>query len=696
MRLTATKSSGFTLVEVLIISPVVILFIGAFIGLLVSLTGESLVIRERNLAVYETQNALDDIETTVSQATGFLVNTNGIAISPPQGKNNTDAAFTNNNGVGEPETLIVKSAATTKRSNDPTRALIYMGSGACDSKNPMYEYLAIYFVALDSDTADPNDKALYKRTIMPQFAACAAPRQKGSCEASTVAANSSVCKATDEKLVSGVSTLDVSYYIGASATAAADTEANSATDVSVNLSVTKKIAGNTVSNTGNTRTNSLNIQSSNGSGIGGGGTVATAPANPAVQWTRNDLGPTPYRTTVTWGSIGNANNYTVKYRIGGGAEQNLTIGQSSNPSANLDASARKQTVLLVDIVVNTDTGSFSYGPMPSITSIPRWNECSMQGGWQWYGAPYNTMGFTKTTRGAVGLKGLIKLGTVGAVTCTLPAGFAPEEHIMFEAPTPNAAGNDQDFARVDIYPNGNIAIAATPGSNNFWVSMDGIIFMTASGNPAWTAGSYASPWYFYSYNDGYSNLKYYQDSLGRAWVQGLATGGAGYGSGQTMGWMSAAMTPQYGGLHIPTTADNRAAAVNINGSPAIASRPSFGSYTSTQYLYYSIGGLPDLALYNGWYNYLNGWSLAKCNKGTDDIVILQGLVAGGNPAAGGMAGVHGCGTTPGMSTGYDAILPAWRNWERAARVDLRPDNYLYPISVDTGWTSLDGTHYIAD
>lgn len=163
--------------------------------------------------------------------------------------------------------------------------------------------------------------------------------------------------------------------------------------------------------------------------------------------------------------------------------------------------------------------------------------------------------------------------------------------------------------------------------------------------------------------------------------------------------MTAAMTPVYGSFHIQTSADNRGGAVNINGSPAIQSRPSYGNYISTQFLYYATGGLHDLALYNGWYNYSNGWSLAKCYKGVDDIVIIQGLVAGGNAAAGGMAGVHGCGGsngTPLMSTGRRALFGAWKNWEQQGRVDLPTDGYLYPLASDPGWTSLDGIHYIAD
>lgn len=685
----ANNHRGFTLVEVLVIAPIVVLFIGAFIGLLVTLTGESLVVRERNVAVYDSQAALDDIEASASRATSFLVSTTGIPIVSPQGKNNTAAAFTNTNGSGNPDTLIIRSAATTKNPTDPTRSLVYLGAGACDSKNPIYTYLTVYFVG--------SDQSLYKRTITPQYAACATTWQRGSCDSTLVASNPTVCKTSDEKLLSNVGTFDVQYYVGSSSTAISDSQATTATDISVNLNLNKQVAGNSLNYSSTSRTRSENIQSS---GSVEGGTVTTPPANSPITQSFSETGPYPYRTTYTWSRVGNATNYTAKYRINGGTEQSQTVAQTAagiSPTFYVDGTARKQTIQLTSVTVNTSGGSFSYGPTPATRTLQRWQECAPQSSWQNYGWPYNDLGFTKTSAGAVGLKGLVRYGSVGfgAVICTLPEGFRPQDHLIHIAVASDGVSTEGG-ARIDIWPDGRISISQTPNNSNAWVSLDGIIFMTASGNPAWTSGSYASPWYYNSYGDTYANLKYYRDSLGRAWVQGLTTGGSGYNNGQTVAWMSAAMTPVYGSFHIPTSVDGRAGAVNINGSPAIASRPTYGSYMSTQYLYYATGGLYDLALYNGWYNYSNGWALAKCYKGADDIVILQGLVAGGNPAAGGMAGVHGCGSTPGMSTGRNAILPAWKNWESMGRVDLNTDNYLYPIKVDPGWTSLDGTHYIAD
>jgi competence protein ComGC len=259
MQHTATSPKAFTLVEVLVISPIVILFIGAFIALAVNLTGESLTLRERNVAAYDIQASLDEIESSVSKATAILVSTTGTTISSPQGKNNTSSAFTNTNGSGQPETLILRSIATTKGPTDPTRAIVYTGSGACNSQNPIYEYLTVFFVADDLATPDTTDKALFKRTIMPSATVCAPAWQRGSCEPSMVAGNTSVCKASDEKLISNVSTFTLNYYVGSSTTPVADSAANTATDVEASIAVSKTIAGNAVNASGSSRAKSLNL-----------------------------------------------------------------------------------------------------------------------------------------------------------------------------------------------------------------------------------------------------------------------------------------------------------------------------------------------------------------------------------------------------------------------------------------------------
>jgi len=687
MRHSSTASTGFTLVEVLVISPIIILFIGAFIALLVSLTGETLTIREKNTTAYDTQAALDDIENSVVQATGFMTTSGTVPV--PQGKDDstsTGTPFTSTTS-GQPDTLIVKSPATDQGPSNSARTLIYTGTGSCDSKNPIYTYMTVFFVADDPDTADTTDKALYKRTILPQISACKSPWQRGSCAASVASSNPSVCKTTDDKLLSNVATFTVQYLTGTSTTTA-----DAANSVSVNVTTTKQIAGNTVTYSGKTRATSVNASTTDTS-------QSTPPSNPPITFTRDSSLPNPYRTTFSWASVGNATSYSVRYKIGSGSWIQQTVAQSSNPSFNVDAAARKQAINF-EVNVVTNAGTYSYGTAPVVPDIPRWNECTPTNGWQNYDGTFNTLGFTKTTTGAVGLKGLIRSGPIGFNTgyaaCYLPAGFRPANHLIYNgvAYDPNGSGGNGS-ARIDIFPDG--AVVVVGGSNttytNGFVSLDGIIFMSPSGNPSWQAGTWQSGWYYNSYSDTYPNLGYWKDSLGRVWVQGLGTGGQ---ASAVMAYLPSNMYPS-AGMHYPVSVDARGGAVNIGGS--INSRPSSGGYISTQLLYYAqTGGMATLPLYNGWVSYDNGvsWTHPQCYKGADDIVILQGLVRAGNQAAGGMTHVGVCGSNPYMSTGRRALFTAWKNWETQGRMDLPTDGYLYPLASDPGWTSLDAIHYIAD
>ncbi|MGB3945367.1 MAG: hypothetical protein WBK76_00815 [Candidatus Saccharimonadales bacterium] len=706
----STKQYGFTLVEVLVIAPVVILFIGVFIAMLVTMTGESLMVREKNVAVYDSQATQYDIEAEVERSTGFATTTGALPNTPqgtasPQGVRNettntpTNTAFTNTRS-GNFDTLIMKSPATDKMPGDPTRKLIFQGDGYCLSANrPIYAYWTVYFTAPDRDTTDTSDVALFKRTIMPQTAACARPWQRNSChpDDKNNPAYNGVCQSRDEKLVSGVTKFWVTYKNEAGGTVTAP----SATRISVELSVSKQVAGNAISFTSNSTSNATNIKS-----------IASNPATPAlgtINFTRVSPGPNPYRTTFTWNLVGNAMSYEVRYRFlpSGGAWSAWSAWQPVavdwNPSYSVEGTARKETPA-IEVRVITSSGTYPLGSRQA-TALPSWDECTPLNGWANYDGTYNTLGYTKTVSGAVGLKGLIRSGQLWDFdsateatrrVCVLPEGFRPANHLIFNgaAYDPNGT-NGNGSGRIDIFPDGRIFITggSNPGSTNGWVSLDGIIYMTASGNPAWQSGSWLNGWYYNSYGDTYPNLGFWKDSLGRVWIQGLATGGP---ASVTMANIPSNMYPD-GGMHYPVSADNRGGAVNIQGS-LLQSRPSYGSYISTQLLYYSTGGLYNLALYNGWRNYDTYWSQARCYKASDDIVVLQGLVAAGDAAAGGMAGIHGCagGAEAGMSTGRRALFSAWKNWESQGRVDLPTDKYLYPMATDPGWTSLDGIHYISN
>ena len=236
--LTNKQSSGFTLVEMLIIAPIVILFIGGFVGLLVALTGDSLKRHAQNIMTYETQAALEDIETNAAKATSFLTTTG--TLQDKQGKDNTGGTPFTNTTSGAPDTLIFDAPATTANAYSDTRSLVYTGSGTCDSTQPIYTYTSVYFV--------DSSNTLYKRTILPTSSTpCTTPYQQGSCAASVMAsAPPSYCKVEDEKLLDSVTGFSVQYFDadGNSVTATTATSAN------ITVQVSKTVAGDSLSYTG--------------------------------------------------------------------------------------------------------------------------------------------------------------------------------------------------------------------------------------------------------------------------------------------------------------------------------------------------------------------------------------------------------------------------------------------------------------
>ena len=288
-------SPAFTLVEVLVVAPLIILFIGAFIGLVVTLTGDSLKLRESNAAAFGVQDALDEMGTASGNALGFLTTTGPLVA--PQGSGNNTAAFTNVNS-GQANTLIMSSVATTKNPYDVSRQPIYTGSSPCSSSNPVYSYTTVYFI---------SGSSLYKRTILPASPApCTTPWQKPSCEESRVASNPAVCKASDEKLLDNVAGMTITYYNSASSTSSIPaSQAEDAVSVSIQLEASKSVAGETVNYTGSSRvkkskkgaTTSVDY-SDDFAGSGALGNVKTgAPTiaweflnSASADWTRNSSG----------------------------------------------------------------------------------------------------------------------------------------------------------------------------------------------------------------------------------------------------------------------------------------------------------------------------------------------------------------------------------------------------------------------
>jgi len=260
------KSEGFTLIEVLIIAPIVILAVSGFVALMVSMVGEVLMTRDHNKLAYEAQDALDRIEQDTRLSVQFLSTTS--ALPTPQGSNNNftgTAAFTNN-----ANTLLLKAVATDENPREDSRWLVYYADdpypcGDQQTFNRIFTINIIYFI---------KDSALWRRVYVPDYnhnspsdsnTVCSSapydPWQQNTCSPGYTAAR---CQTEDSKIMDNIDSLSVKYYSDPnSATELTADKATSATTLAVTINGKKTTAGKDITSTATLRATKINNLSAN-------------------------------------------------------------------------------------------------------------------------------------------------------------------------------------------------------------------------------------------------------------------------------------------------------------------------------------------------------------------------------------------------------------------------------------------------
>jgi hypothetical protein len=252
-----SRSSGFTLVEILVIAPIVLLAIGGFIALMVTMVGDVMVSRDNNTMLYDAQDALKRIENDVRLSTEFLTTT-GTMISP-QGSNSNftgTAAFTNASN-----TLILNSLVTDQSPVNSSREIIYYkdqpnACGATKIFNNILYAKVIYFI---------KDGSLWRRTAIAPFntnattdsqTVCAMPWQQDSCSPGYTATR---CKTNDVEVMQNVSSLNVEYYNTPSSTSNMGVgNAGAASTIKVTVTAQKQTATKTITVSQSLRATRLN------------------------------------------------------------------------------------------------------------------------------------------------------------------------------------------------------------------------------------------------------------------------------------------------------------------------------------------------------------------------------------------------------------------------------------------------------
>lgn len=250
-----THRQGFTLVEILVVVPIVILVVAVLVGFLVTLTGDALVSRERAESAYTTQDALNQIEQDIRLAWDFRET---MTPPSPQGINNATGSF--NNTASQ---LLLVQHATSNRPTSSDRKLIYYANSpnTCSENyefNDTLETWVIYFL-------DGSD--LRRRTVVnPSGSLCLSGSetvwQKNSCKVSTY--SYARCEASDQIVATDVSQFNIKYYTRAKDTSEASKPwYTPPTTATVELRVSKSVAGSLIAHEGTVRASrtSFNIGS---------------------------------------------------------------------------------------------------------------------------------------------------------------------------------------------------------------------------------------------------------------------------------------------------------------------------------------------------------------------------------------------------------------------------------------------------
>lgn len=245
MQFTLASRRGFTLVEMLVIIPVVMLTVLTIVAFIVVLTGDVLQSRERTRIVYDVETSLDRIEQDVRLANQFM---NSLAVNSPQGPGSGGATGT----FQSSSSLLAQQNATTKNPIDPTRQLVYLANqphpcGINSQFNANLNVYSIYFV---------QNSTLYRRSVVPQITACEKPWQRNSCPVG-FDISSSICRSEDEALLSGIEEFNITYLnsVGNNTAAASAAEA---TAVDIRLKASAQVAGKKIIQTSGIRASYIN------------------------------------------------------------------------------------------------------------------------------------------------------------------------------------------------------------------------------------------------------------------------------------------------------------------------------------------------------------------------------------------------------------------------------------------------------
>lgn len=673
----------------LIIAPIVILALGGFISLMVTMVGDVMATRDENAMMYDIQDALTRIEDDVSISNQFLLSS-GTLLSP-QG---SDANFTGTAAfTSTANTLVLSTFATDRNPLNSLREIVYYKNqpNPCDTtktvNNIMYTK-TIYYI---------YNNALWRRVVLPEYntdatadarTVCVAPWQQNSCSVNYTASR---CQTNDIKLMSDISAMTINYYNSPdSNTDLGAANAENASTIKVTLTGKKTAAGRPIDVTLSMRAQKLNVDTKELPPIAfdftlhpldvdviptEGNTTFTSSTNinaATYQWQVSTNGGS------TWSNVANGTNYS------GATTKNLTVSNFTT-SWNAATGTYGGWNGYLYRVIATNSGQSLTSNVATL-NVSNWKPISYQSDWGDYLGTYNTIGVTKTSVGMVKLKGLIQKDSAPTqfeVIGILPDGYRPSGRLIFTGLT-----SPGDSGRVDIYPTGEIVYIY--GSQS-WLSLEQVSYIPAGTSYTRTGFTFANGWT--NYGSPFENASFSVDSIGRVHIQGLVRPGTITNGTQ----IASNITPRPSRyMHVPAKSDPQGS-IGVDQNTGVVAK---GSGTVNGYLAMHTMWYPST--FSGWVAFtpLNGWVAYDPTfftgpgyaKGSDGIVRLKGLIGSGNTANGTVVTNLPAGYRPSARVLTEAVC----NPNVECRVDVLANGNVELYAANSGWTSLDNVTFLAE
>ncbi|TAL14739.1 fibronectin type III domain-containing protein [Patescibacteria group bacterium] len=383
----AKREKGFTIVELLVVAPVVVLTIGAFVTVIVNMTGDVLAARTSTLLAYNVQSALNTINADVALSSTFLAQTNltegpstTLALSAPQGYGDDTTAFNNVDNTNG-NMLVLNMLATTANPLNSSAAYVFLNNlpNSCTSnqasQNTPMTYNIVYFV---------KNNTLWRRVLLPSnyaTAGCNIPWQQPSCNPTFMTNNPGApiafCKTKDQDLLDNISTsgFNIQYFNTASATtpnsvasdvgssvAQRNAALQSLTTIGASISVSSTAAGRPISQSGAIRSTRLGTTAS---------TIApasTAPTSPGIPTGLVASGTSTSQLAVSWyAPSGPPSSYTLQYSAKEDMSSVTTI--SNITSANTTISGLSTgTVYFIQVKAVNSAGTSTFSAIANGTT----------------------------------------------------------------------------------------------------------------------------------------------------------------------------------------------------------------------------------------------------------------------------------------------------------------------------------------